>query len=140
MCVCFTSGNQNVSIWTVHFTAANVQQSKQRMTKPIQTNNKQRSFFSSINAKCSLLIGQSAKHQKFFYTYKQCHLLHSLQLLLPNCICFSCCSLIASACDHAHPVQSIINTKVVCHYCNPITRTSHFHNAHTKILWSVYLW
>ena len=35
-----------------------------------------------------------------------------LQLLLPDYILFSCCSLSVSACYHAHAVQSIISTKV----------------------------
>ena len=47
--------------------------------------------------------------------------LHLLQLLLPNCIRFSCCSPIASVCDHAQAVQSvyIVSTKVAHHYSSP---------------------
>jgi len=63
--------------------------------------------------------------------YKQLRLLHSLQLLLPDgvrfsccspiastsadCVCFSCCSPILATCGHAHAVQSIVGTKVTHH-------------------------
>jgi len=53
--------------------------------------------------------------------------------LHPDCIRFSCsspivsasacCSPIVSACYHAHTVQSIINSKVVHHYCSPTSIT-----------------
>ena len=47
--------------------------------------------------------------------------LRALQLLLPDCICFSCCSPIASvsACYLIHTVQSTVSTKVAHHYHSP---------------------
>jgi len=47
----------------------------------------------------------SEKTANFVNTYKQLHSLSSFQLLLPDCICFSCCCPNVSACHHAHTVQ-----------------------------------
>ena len=42
-----------------------------------------------------------------------------LQLLLFNCVHFTCYSLIVSACDHSVKVVVRLNTMVVCHKCSP---------------------
>jgi len=39
--------------------------------------------------------------------------LHPLQLFLPDYVCFSCYSPIASACDHKQVIQSIVCTKAI---------------------------
>ena len=39
--------------------------------------------------------------------------LHPFQLLFPDCVSFSCCSLIVSTCDYPHTVLSMVSSEVV---------------------------